>query len=84
MIKNIVTAIAGKNLAKTTSGIGGPLGTALGLASMTVLRRASVPTMIAIAAGGYAWKKYSERQSEMAPTRPTAAPTAPTVKPTAI
>lgn len=70
MIKSIVGTIAGKNLAKTTSGIGGPLGAALGMVSMTVLRRASVPTMIAVAAGGYVWKKYSEKQDELVPSAP--------------
>ncbi|MGB7373831.1 hypothetical protein [Pontixanthobacter sp.] len=67
MIKNIIAGIAGKKLAGTTNSIGGPAGAALGIVSMAVLRRASIPAMVAIAAGGYAWKKYSEKQEGAAP-----------------
>lgn len=68
MIKNIIAGFTGKKLAGTTSSIGGPAGAALGVVSMAVLRRASIPAMIAIAAGGYAWKKYTDKQDEDLPS----------------
>lgn len=61
MIGKIIGAYAGDKLAKKTSGIGGAGGAALGVIAASVLRRMSLPAMIALGAGGYVAKKLYER-----------------------
>ena len=61
MIGKIIGAYAGDKLAKQTSGIGGAGGAALGVIAAGVLRRMSLPAMIALGAGGYVAKKLYER-----------------------
>lgn len=64
MIGKIFGAFVGDKLAKQTTMIGGPTGAALGVVATTLARRLSIPAMIAIAAGGYAYKKWSEKKAE--------------------
>jgi hypothetical protein len=65
MIGKIIGAIAGKQASKHVRGIGGTNGALLGVAATTVLRRLGPLGLIAVAAGGYGMKKYSEkRQAE--------------------
>ena len=63
MIGKIIGAYAGDKLAKQTSGlgIGGAGGAALGVVAAGVLRRMSLPAMIALGAGGYVAKRIYER-----------------------
>lgn len=61
MIGKIIAAVLGDKLASQTKGMSGASGAALGVVAATVLRRMSLPAMIALAAGGYAAKKYSEK-----------------------
>jgi hypothetical protein len=58
MIGKIIGALAGSRIAKSSRDIDGPAGAALGVAAATVLRRASVPAVVAMAAGGYFLKRY--------------------------
>lgn len=68
MIGKIIGAYVGDRLARQTSAIGGASGAALGVVASTVLRRMSLPTMIAFGVGGYVVKKaLDRRQAEEAP-----------------
>lgn len=64
MIGKIIGAGIGAKAAQHTSKIGGPWGAAIGAAAPMVLRRLSIPAMIALAAGGYAVKKLTEKKDE--------------------
>lgn len=61
MIGKLIGAAIGNQVAKQTRGLGGPAGMAIGFIAPALLRRASLPGMLALAAGGYAAKKYAER-----------------------
>lgn len=78
MIGKIIGAGLGAKVAKQSSAIGGPLGAVLGAAAPFVLRKASIPAMIVLGAGGYAVKKYMDRRSanENTPGKPKVAPSA--------
>lgn len=62
MIGKVIGAFVGDRLAKQTSGIGGASGAALGVAATTVLRRMSLPAMIALGVGGYIAKRMIDKQ----------------------
>ncbi|QZD87551.1 hypothetical protein [Qipengyuania psychrotolerans] len=67
MIGKIIGAYMGDRLAKKTStGIGGAGGAALGVIAATALRRVSLPAMLAIGAGGYLAKKLTEKNTKTA------------------
>ncbi len=78
MIGKIIGAAAGAKAAQQTSSIGGPLGAALGAAAPFVLRKMSIPAILAVAAGGYAIKKFTENKdnTENTPTPPKVTPSA--------
>lgn len=57
MIGKIIGAFVGDKLAKKTGAMGGAGGAALGVVASTVLRRMSLPAMIALGVGGYVAKK---------------------------
>lgn len=61
MIGKIIGAVAGNRLANQTRSFGGSTGAALGFIAPTILRRMSIPAMLVLGAGGYAFKKLSER-----------------------
>jgi hypothetical protein len=61
MIGKVIGAFVGDKLAKQTRGMGGATGAALGVAATSLIARLSLPSMLAILAGGYAAKRYSER-----------------------
>lgn len=63
MIGKIIGAFVGDRLAKQTGGLTGAQGAALGVVGTAILRRLSLPAMAAIAAGGYAAKKLSEKNA---------------------
>lgn len=62
MIGKIIGAFVGEKVAKRTSSMGGASGAALGVIATTVLRRMSLPAMIALGAGGYVVKKIVDKQ----------------------
>ena len=71
MIGKVIGAYVGDRIAKrTTTGIGGAGGAALGVIAATALRRLSLPAMIALGAGGYLAKKLTDKQAAKAPAEP--------------
>ena len=62
MIGKLIGAIAGAKAADHMRGVSGTTGAVLGAAAPFILRRLSLPAMLAVAAGGYAYKRYSEKQ----------------------
>ena len=64
MIGKIIGGLAGAKMAEKTSKLGGTGGALLGAAAVGVARRLSLPALIALGAGGYAYKKYSERKAK--------------------
>jgi len=77
MIGRIVSALAGRSVARNFGGAGGGMtGAAIGAALPTLARRVGPMGMIAAAAGGYAIKKMMDKQrlqkSGMAGTTGTA------------
>lgn len=65
MIGKVIGAFVGDKLAKQTSGMGGASGAALGVVAAAVLRRMSLPAMLALGAGGYVAKKmFDKREAE--------------------
>lgn len=63
MIGKIIGAFVGDRLAKETNAIGGASGAALGVVASTVLRRISLPAMVALGVGGYVAKKVLDKKS---------------------
>ncbi|GMM93443.1 hypothetical protein [Qipengyuania sp. MTN3-11] len=63
MIGKVIGAFVGDRLAKQTGGINGATGAALGVVATTLVRRLSLPAMLAIGAGGYLAKKLADKQS---------------------
>lgn len=65
MIGKIIGAALGAQAAKKSRNVGGTTGAVLGAAVPFVLRRMSIPAMLAIGAGGYAAKKmFDKKQAE--------------------
>lgn len=62
MLGKIIGATIGNQVAKSTRGIGGPTGAALGFILPAVIRRISIPTMLALGAGGYLAKRMAEKR----------------------
>jgi len=58
----LIGAIAGNKAAEHVRGVNGTAGTLLGFAAPTVLRRMGPLGLVAAVAGGYAYKKYVDRQ----------------------
>lgn len=69
MLGKIFGALAGKTAAEHTGALGGKSGALLGLAGATLLRRASLPGLIAVTVGGYALKKWKARRDAEAAKR---------------
>jgi hypothetical protein len=76
MIGKIIGAVAGKKAADHMRGVSGPTGALLGAAAPVILRRLSLPAMLAIAAGGYAYKRYTDKRETRAKARPKVRPSA--------
>ncbi|UYH55103.1 hypothetical protein N6L26_00590 [Qipengyuania sp. SS22] len=62
MIGKVIGAFVGDRLAKQTGGIGGASGAALGVVATSVLRRMSLPAMVALGVGGYVVKKVIDKK----------------------
>jgi len=73
MLGRIFSAIAGNKAAEHISGVNGTAGTLLGFAAPTMLRRMGPLGLIVAVAGGYAYKKYTDRRDT--PRAPAAQPT---------
>ena len=62
MIGKVIGAFVGDRIAKQTKGVGGATGAALGVVATTMLRRMSLPAMLALGAGGYVAKKFMDKK----------------------
>ena len=62
MIGKIIGGIAGARAANHIRGVNEPGGALLGIGAAALARRMSLPAMLAIAAGGYAFKRYKDKQ----------------------
>lgn len=62
MLGKIFGGIMGAKAAKGRGGVSEPGGALMGVASVAMARRFGIPGILAAAAGGYAFKKYSERK----------------------
>ncbi|MXP40307.1 hypothetical protein GRI75_01445 [Altererythrobacter soli] len=62
MIGKIIGAIAGAKVAQHSRNVGGTGGALLGAAAVPLIRRMSLPAMLVLGAGGYAYKKWSDRR----------------------
>jgi len=82
MFGKIFGAIAGKRVADQTASVGGPTGAVVGAVTGSALRRASIPALIAITAGGYAFKRYKDKRDREASKR-ASFETPPKVRPSA-
>lgn len=78
MIGRIVSALAGRSMARNVrGGMGGVGGMALGAAVPTLMRRMGPMGMIAAAAGGYAVKRMLDNRRAQSVTMGGATPSAP-------
>ena len=76
MLGKIIGAVAGAKAADHVRGISEPGGALLGVGAAALARRLCLPAMLAIAAGGYAFKRYKDKQDKRAgkpKVRPSAA-----------
>jgi surface antigen len=62
MLGKILGGIAGAKAAKHSNKVGGATGALLGAAAGSIIRRASIPGLIAMTVGGYALKKWKDRR----------------------
>jgi hypothetical protein len=79
MIGKLIGAIAGAKAADHVRGVSGTGGALLGAAAPMVLRRLGPLGLVAAAVGGYAYKRYADKQAKPR-TRPARQPK---VKPSA-
>lgn len=70
MIGKIIGAVAGAKAADRVRGIGSPGGALLGVGAATLLRRLSPLGLIAAVAGGYAFKRYTDKREKPERSRP--------------
>ncbi len=63
MIGKIIGAALGAQAAKKSKNVGGASGAAIGAAVPFVLRRISIPTILAMGAGGFIAKKLFDKKS---------------------
>lgn len=81
MIGKIIGGAIGAKAAEHSAKIGGTGGALLGVAGATLLRRLSLPALIALGVGGYAFKKWSEKGAPEPAQAPKARRAAPRRKP---
>ncbi|AXB79627.1 hypothetical protein TQ38_024620 [Novosphingobium sp. P6W] len=63
MFGKVIGAIAGNKAAQHVRGVSGTGGTLLGFAAPMVLRRLGPLGLITAVAGGYAYKRYTDRRA---------------------
>ena len=76
MIGKLIGAVLGAKAADHMRGVSGTSGAILGAAAPVVLRRLSLPAMLAIAAGGYAYKRYTDKREQRGKRQPKVRPSA--------
>lgn len=76
MIGKIIGGIVGAKAADHMRGISGPGGALLGVGAAAVARRLSLPAMLAIAAGGYAYKRHKDKEAQRKSGSPKVKPSA--------
>lgn len=64
MIGKIIGAMAGAKVADHVRGVSGPGGALLGVGAAALARRLGPIGLVAALAGGYAFKRYSERRDQ--------------------
>jgi hypothetical protein len=69
MLGKILGGIVGARAAEQTGKMGGASGAVLGAVAGSVIRRASIPGLIALTVGGYALKKWKDRRDREAAKR---------------
>lgn len=62
MIKNIIGAVVGSSLSKSSPAAGGAAGAAIASAVPFILSRMSIPAMVAVGVGGYYAKRHFDRK----------------------
>lgn len=72
MIKNIIGAAVGANIAKNTK-VDNGTGAILGSLAPAVIARMSLPAMVAIGVGGYMFKRHRDKQNGVSTNGNTAA-----------
>lgn len=70
MIGKVIGAFVGDRIARQTGGIGGAGGAALGVIATSVLRRMSLPGMIALGVGGYVAKRFIDSRQDADADKP--------------
>jgi hypothetical protein len=76
MFGKLIGAFAGKKAADHMSGVSGTTGALLGAAAPVLLRRLSPLGLVALAAGGYAFKRYKDKQDKRPARKPKVRPSA--------
>lgn len=69
MLGKIIGGIVGAKAAKHRRGVSEPGGALMGVASVALARRFGLPGMLIAAAGGYALKRYTDRQNRRQTSR---------------
>lgn len=79
MLKNILGAVVGAQLAKKSDKVDNGTGAILGSIAPALIARMSLPAMIAIGAGGYLLKRHRDQQAAngTAPATPATPASAP-------
>lgn len=64
MLGKILGGIAGARAAEHSGKMGGAKGAVLGAVAGSMIRRASIPALIAVTVGGYALKKWKDKRDK--------------------
>lgn len=70
MIGKVLGAFVGGKVAQHVRGIEGPTGAALGVLAPAILRRLSLPAMVALGVGSYLAKKAVDQQTAKPASNP--------------
>jgi hypothetical protein len=76
MFGKLIGAVAGKKAADHMRGVSGTSGALLGAAAPMVLRRLGPLGLVAAAVGGYAFKRYKDKQARRPAKQPKVRPSA--------
>jgi uncharacterized membrane protein YebE (DUF533 family) len=76
MLGKLIGAVAGAKATEHVKGVGGAGGALLGMAAPMVLRRLGPMGLIAAALGGYAYKRYADKQAKRPRRQPKVKPSA--------
>jgi uncharacterized membrane protein YebE (DUF533 family) len=76
MFGKIIGGIAGAKAADHVRGIGGTGGALLGVGTAALVKRLGPVGLIVALAGGYAFKRYQDKQAKRASAKPKVRPSA--------